>query len=169
MAEESRFAKIATVSVTQSAANALTFTGFQTGVGLQVGSTRGKGIAMLIDQIDYYCKNLSATVVGTLDTLRYGITTSNQITAVEDLEDRRILHAAEVQIAITTSGIVRFHQPHSHQFFPAMIWAEPELFFATDGESLGAAADMVCRIYYRIIELDQQLIFEVAQSFRIIS
>ncbi len=170
MAEESRFAKIATVTVTGSAANTITFAEFQTGVGLQVGATRGKGLAMLIDEIDYYVTNLNLVLALDGDIVRYGITTSNQVSAVEDLADRRILHSAERQLrAITAASVVTFTQPHIHQFFPALLWAEPTLFLATDGESQPVVPTVVARIFYRLIELDQSLIFEVAQQFRIVS
>lgn len=169
MAEESRFAKIARVRVTQSAANNLTFTEFQTGVGLQVAATRGKGTGWLIDQLDYYVPNQVAAMPATGDIVRYGITTSNAIVDLESMEDQRILHAAEKLLILTTSGAALLTQPHSFQFFPALLWAEPTLFIASDGESLAVAAEVICRIFYRTIELDQQLVFEVAQAFRIIS
>lgn len=169
MAEESRFAKIARVRVTQSAANVLTFAEFQTGVGLAASSILGEGTGWLIDQIDYYVRNLATAMVAQGDILRYGITTSNAIAALEELEDQRILHAAERFIRLTTSGQAETLQPQTFQFFPALLWAEPTLFIASDGESLAAAADVVARIHYRTIELDTQLIFEVAQAFRVIS
>lgn len=169
MAEESRFAKIARVSVLQSAANTMTFSEFQTGVGLQTGAARGKGLAMLVDQIDYYVANLLAAAAGAADIVRYGITTSNQVTSLADFDDQRLLHMGERSWRFLTSGSNSELQPHTFQFFPALIWAEPTLFAASDGSSLAAAADVNIRIYYRLVELDQQLIFEVAQQFRIIS
>ncbi len=169
MAEESRFAKIARVGVVQSAASVITFNEFQTGVGLQVGATRGKGMAMLVDQLDYYLPALAAAIVADGDTVRYAITTSNQVTGLEDFDDQRILHMGERIFKLTTSGMQELKQPHTFQFFPALIWAEPTLFAAVDGAAQPTAAEVNIRIYYRLVELDQQLVFEIAQQFRIIS
>jgi len=169
MAEESRFAKIARVSVTQGSANAITFNEFQTGVGLQVGASRGKGMAMLIDQIDYYMPNLMTALLLDTDIAMFGITTSDQIPNGDAFDDQRVLHCGAISKQFTTSGAVILVQPLVFQFFPALIWADPTLFVMTDGVSLAVAVELNVRIYFRLVELDQQLIFEVAQQFRIIS
>jgi len=169
MAEESRFAKIARVGVVQATANQPSFNEFQTGVGLQVGASRGKGMAMLIDEIDYYVPVLEGEMVADLDTIMFGITTSDQVAGLDDFDDQRILHTASIGMLFTTSGQSIIRQPMVYQFFPALIWAEQSLFAAIDGISQPSVAEVNIRIYYRLVELDQQLIFEVAQSFRIIS
>ena len=160
---EDRFANVAAGEVVMSAANALTFTELLTGVSL------GQGVGMLIDQIDYYPTEATAAEMATsADALVMGVTTSNDLTDLDDYKDRRIVHVIRSEIQMTTSGAVYMKWPEVAQFFPPLILAAPRLYLAVDTSAYAAAATVRFRIYFRYVSLTPQQYLELAEAFLLV-
>lgn len=161
-AREDRFANIAASSVTETAANTLTFVEMLTGISL------GQGVGMLIDQIDYHIgASALQDLVAADDTLEMAITASNDVSDLSDVTDRRIIHQMKVQAMIVGAVVSLSHivQPYPWQFFPPLIIASPRIHLAAKGTSLVGAATVSTRIYFRYIALTPQQYLELAEAF----
>ncbi len=164
-----KFANIATVQVTETAADVITFQELRTQVGIE--PDRESAQAMIIDEIDYL---LDAATLGALsadgDALSYAVTISNAVPALNDFTDRRILHSGFVQrndFGVAASGWV-FQQPLVYQFFPPLITAERSLFLGVQGSLTGIANILRARIYHRIVRISQAEFLELAEVFRLV-
>ena len=166
---EDRWANIATVEVTQSAANAVTFAELRTNIGIQ--SDRKTAIAMLIDQIDYFPVGGAISLMTTsTDSLDMALTISDSVTDLFDVSDRRILHSTRLfrfdAGTAANANFLRF--PLSQQFFPALITAERSLFLGLGSTGLAAGTTLRCRIYHRFVELSDSQFLEIAEVFRLV-
>lgn len=159
---EDRFANVAAVRVTETAANTLTFAEMLTGISL------GQGVGMIIDQIDYSpAPSVLGDLVAAGDVIHMGITTSDDINDLSARSDRRILHQMAL-LALQVGTVVSLSvekTPYVHQFFPPMIIAAPRVYLAVVGTSLAAPAVVDIRIYFRYITLTPQQYLELAESF----
>lgn len=164
--QQDRFANIAAGDVTLTAADALTFDEVLTGISL------GVGVGMLVDEIDYMptVAALNELVAGG-DAIHMGWATSNSVTNLEDIADRRILHAMILKTVIVGAVVSLWtHKtPFVHQFFPPIIVAAPRLFFGADQEGGASARQFRSRLYYRFIELNAQEYLEIAETFQLTS
>lgn len=158
---EDRYANRAGLSVTESAAGAITFQELVTGVGFQTK----KG--MLIDQISYF---IPAATIGLLsgngDILLGGITSSTGVTDLEDVADSRILHSFFLEgLAFGTVGNHLFlRQPFDYQFFPSLIHAHIRIYLAVQSVSIASAATLRARLLWRFIDLNEREIAELVQA-----
>lgn len=161
-AREDRFANVAAVRTVMSAANVLTFSELLTGISL------GQGVGMLIDQIDYHLSSASEReLVGSADSMVCALTTSNDITDISDMQDRRILHSM-VKTPVVVGSVVSLVislRPVVFQFFPPLILAAPRIQFGVDSAGFGAAGTVDVRIYFRYITLSPQQYLELAEAF----
>lgn len=160
---EDRFSNVATVTVVESAANTLTFVELATGISL------GQGIGMLIDQLDYYVNTVSRNlIVGALDELVMAWTANRTMTSVQP-DVPGVIHTALLQnenvVGTPASNAAIARSPLVHQFFPPMIVAAPRLYCAVQGGSLGSAATVRFRMYFRYIPLTDKEYLELAEAF----
>lgn len=165
-----QYANIATLEVTQSAANTLTYGSLQTQLGFMTG-TRDKALAMIIDQIDYRVSNSALQEMDAdTDSIFLGITISDSPTSLTDFSDRRILNHMELNAhAVGTAGNAIVHkQPFVHQFFPPLIHAERVLYLGMDSTGLGSASAAQARIYYRVREITAAELVELTEVFRLV-
>ena len=155
---EDRFANVVSSAVTMSAANVITFNEMLTGISL------GQGVGMLIDQIDYQMAASSAReIVAASDDATIAITTSNDLTDLNNYEDRRIIHSNQFVAVAVTVAPIQF--PKVAQFFPPLIIAAPRIYLAMDTAGFGAAGIARLRIYFRYIALTPQQYIELAEAF----
>lgn len=162
--EEDRFANLAGASVTESAANTLTFQEIQFGIGL------GAGVALLIDQIDYFINNLGTLFVADQDQVYMALCARNDLTDLStEFNNRSVLHLATQMFDFTTSGQSYVQQPWQHQFAPPLIVAtnRGSLYLAAQGVSLPSAATVYVRIYFRYIKLKSEEYLELAEAFNL--
>jgi len=167
---EDRYANIATISVTFSAANTATFQELPTQLGIQ--SDRKTAVAMLIDQIDYFTTNaalLEMTTAG--DSIHWMLSISNGIANFLDFADRRVLHTTFLHRADfgTAAGGQLVQIPITKQFFPPLVVAERSLYLGGTSVGLASAAVIHCRIYYRTVTLTDSQFLEISEVFRLVS
>lgn len=161
-----RFANIASGDVTLSAANVITFDEVLTGISL------GVGVGMIFDEIDYFPSVQALNeLVATADEMFMAWTISNDIPDLEDVSDRRILHAMHLKSLLVGAvvSLTHFKTPFVHQFFPPLIVAAPRIYFAADTGGFGTARRFRSRLYYRFIELSAQEYLEIAETFQLTS
>lgn len=164
-----RFANIASIQTTQSAANALTFSALNTNMGFL--GRRDQALAMAIDQLEYHIEAAGHNLmVGTLDFIRMGLTVSDQVTNLEDVTDRRILDVFQIsQVFVTAVGALRIVIPTIHQFFPPLITAERTLFLGVNSLGFPSALTVRLRILFRVETLTGAELVELAEVFRLTS
>ena len=164
-----RFANIATILVTASGANTLTFQELRTQVGIE--SDRKSAQAMIVDEIDYM-PNPGALNEMTVaaDRIDFALTISNAVTDLNDITDRRILHSGYfLRTDFGTAAAAALQKmPFVFQFFPPLITAERSLFLAVNSVGLASAAQMRARIYHRIVRVSQSEFLELAEVFRLV-
>lgn len=164
-----RYANIATIEVTESAADTLTFQELRTNLGIDSG--RQKASAMIIDEIDYF---LSTTTLNALDAdqdrIHFAVTISNAVADLQDITDRRILHSGFLQRndGGTAGNAMIFRMPLIYQFFPPLITAERAIFLAVLGGTTAIANVLRVRVYYRTVEISQGEFIELAEVFRLV-
>lgn len=164
-----KYANIATLAVTMSAANTLTFAELRTQVGIE--PDRQSANAMIIDQIDYFPeRNMFQEMTVAGDAVLAALCVSNAVTDLEDFSDRRILHAMAVNrhdLGTPASAWI-FKTPLVHQFFPPLITADRSLFLGAFSVGLATAGVIRSRIYHRIVKVTQAEFIELAEVFRLV-
>jgi len=163
-----RFANIARFTVTESAANTLTFSSLQTNMGF-IGR-RDQALAMVIDEIQYspnFAMLQDLDVEG--DAITMGITDSELVTDLSDLNDQRVLDFQSLSILVVgaATSIAIVGTPFRKQFFPPLITAARQLFFGLAGLSLAAAGTARSRILYRVETLTAAELVELSEVFRL--
>jgi len=166
---EDRFANIATLELTLSGANTLTFQELRTNTGID--ADRKSATALLIDEIDYFVGTaVLAEMTASGDVIVGGLTISNAVTDLTDFTDRRILDTFLYQrgdLGTAASGWMHTF-PLRHQWFPPMIVGERSVFLGMVTTGLASAAVLRCRIYYRVVTLTQGEFIEIAEVFRLV-
>lgn len=164
-----KFANIATVEVTMSGANVLSFAELRTQVG--INPDRKSAAALIIDEIDYLPGTASIGEMTTAaDEILMAITISNAVTDIKDITDRRILHAGDLlrKDNGTAASAELVKLPLVHQFFPPLITAERSLYLGMDSVGLASAGILRCRIYHRVVQITQGEFLELAEVFRLV-
>lgn len=163
-----RFANLAMLRVTQSAANTITFATLELNIGLL--PTRQGAVAMVIDQLDYFYRNQELMTADT-DIQLMGVTISDSVTDLSDPTDRRILHTTELQrfdLGGAAGNPQVIERPRTFQFFPPIIHAEKRLYLGLDSTGLASAATGDVRIYYRLVQLTPAELVELTEVFRLV-
>jgi len=162
-----RFANVAALSVTLSAANTLTFGSLQTNMGFL--GRRDQALAMAIDEIQYGIPlAMVAEFNATGDDIIAAITDSDLPTDLEDLTDRRILdYVAFERQESTAVGFNIFEFPSRKQFFPPLITAARTLFLGVNSTGLASAHTIRARILFRVETLTGAELVELSEAFRL--
>jgi len=163
-----RFANIASIGVTLSAANTRTVASLQTNMGFL--GRRDQALAMAIDEIQY---SPSLDALGEMtadgDAIEMVLATSDIPTDLQNLTDNRILdfHAWVKQHDGTAASAYTIQSPARKQFFPPLITAERTLFLIADTNGLGSAAVLRLRILFRVETLTGAELVELSEVFRL--
>lgn len=165
-----RFANIASIQTTESAANTLTFNSLATNMGFL--GRRDQALAMVIDELQWFPSAATLKdLVDQADSFVMALTVSNGVTDLSDLTDRRILALIQF-VPLMVGAVVSLAlivQPFRHQFFPPLITAERTLYLGVQGASLAAAAVAQLRILFRVETLTSGELVELAEVFRLTS
>lgn len=165
-----RFANFASIEVVQTGANVLTFGSLATNMGFL--GRRDQALAMVIDEIQYSPGRTALALASAGgDHITLALTTSDQITDLEDLTDNRLLDFHELMnSSIGTVGSHVFLQfPFRKQFFPPIITAERTLFMAILTAGLASAITSRLRILFRVETLTGAELVELSEVFRLTS
>jgi len=163
-----RFANVASIEVTMSAANTLTFASLATNMGFL--GRRDQALAMIIDEIQY-AQGLAAGAEMTAnnDSISMALTDSTDPTNLEDLTDRRILdfHSLQTLLAGAVVSQAFLFQPQRKQFFPPLITAARTLHLAMTSVGLANPQTGRIKILYRVETLTGAELVELSEVFRL--
>lgn len=164
---EDRFANVFNGTVTMSAPDTLTF------AELVFGITLRDRIAIVIDELFYWVGIPVLTeMTAVADALSFGITTSDQVTNLNNPSDRRIINLERISRSDfgTAAGGQFVRQPFHRPFSPPIILLPNRIFFGMASAGLASAATGYVRIHFRTVSItqDQQLI-EVLETFQLSS
>ncbi len=162
---EDRFANVFTAEVTNSAANALTFTEMNFGITLR------DRVAIVIDTLYFYVSAVTLQQMTTLsDSITCALSVSDQVTDLNDLADRRILAMKSLTRVDfgTAAGGQLIENPMDISFAPPLIALPNRMFFGVDTVGLASASVTQLRMHFRTVSItqDQQLV-EVLEAFQL--
>lgn len=162
-----RFANVASMETTQSAANTLTFSQLATNMGFL--GRRDQALAMIIDEIQYGISfAMMQLMTATGDDIIAAITDSDQVSDLEDLTDRRLLdYTGFTRRESTAVGFIHHEFPSRKQFFPPLITAARTLFLGVNSTGLASAGVVRARILYRVETLTGAELVELSEVFRL--
>lgn len=158
---EDRFANLASAVVTLSAADTLTFTELQTGIGL------GQGVGILIDMIDYEVSPaMLELMTASGDQVACGWSTSDAVTDV-NVNERRVIDYTRISRhdhGTAASGEFVL-QPQRKTFIPSLVIAAPRLYLFGFSVGLASVGTIRSRIFFRYIDLTDKEYLELAETF----
>lgn len=165
-----RFANVASIEVTLTSANTLTYASLATNMGFL--GRRDQALAMIIDEIQYSPSFGDIAAMTTTGDRILMALTDNQDNATLDLQDltqRRIIDFSAIQRLDlgTAAGGVIVELPFRKQFFPPLITAARTLFLAMDSVGLAGAAVGRIKILYRVEVLTGAELVELSEVFRL--
>lgn len=162
------FANLAVITVTESAANTLTFKKLETGISLF------EKLAWVIHRVEYFFDVNATQFNATGDALTIALTATDQIAALT-ATNQSCLDICEVLrldwgTAATESTVLR---PWVRDFTDlpggGIIVPPNPLYLAAKGTSLVAASSTTARLYYTNYQLTPDQYWELVESRRIIS
>lgn len=164
---------------TDKYANVLTGTATANGatvvsVEIQTGISLGKGVGMLIDQIDYDTQELMSDFVAGAEAdylhIAWGVHTFTQANDFR-YDNNRMIHKQTIRrtdIGVAASGMITIN-PQVYQFIPALIVAAPRLTINLLGSAAISGTNVYSRVYFRYVDLSDKEYLEVAESFVLLS
>lgn len=163
------FANYAIVTVTESAANTLTFKKLETGISLS------EKVAWIINRIEYFLSVINGTNFGAQDdAINFGLSVSNQFTTVTILQDTIIdfnyLH--RIDLGAAASGFL--HQQPSVKDLSnlpggGLLVPPTPLYLFAKGEALASAVTVTARIHYTLLQLATDQYWQLVEARRVIS
>jgi len=162
---EDRFANVFTARLNMSSANGTDF------VEMSFGMSLRDRIAIVIDEL-YFYPDLSAVSEMTTDrdSLQWAITVSDQVTALADMTDRRIIYGGTITRGDfgTAASAEYLDLPTKVSFAPPLLILPTRVFFGGHTIGLASAANFTLRMHYRTVNItqDQQLL-EVLETFQL--
>jgi len=166
------FANMATIIVTESAANTLTYKKLETNFGTF------EKIAWVIHRLDYVLLSASTGFNGTDDSLNVALMVSNTRTSIQDSSTYTdpavidMLCFTRFDFGAAASGSL-FMRPHTKDFanLPngGLIIPPAPLYGAVMGFGMASAGNAVIRIYYTIKELATDEYWELVEARRLLT
>jgi len=164
-----QFANLAILTVTESAANTLTFKKLETGISLS------EKVAWIINKIEYTAASvLAANFNGDGDSLSFGLAVSNSFTAADIREQLIIDWNAIIRRDFGTAASMEPQMWPAVKDFSSMpsggILVPPvPLYIFAAGSGLVSATNVYARIYYTLLKLSIDQYWELVESRRVIS
>jgi len=162
------FAQMGYISVTESAANTLTF------AGLSVFSNVLGQKGMVIHRIEYDLPPATLLELsGEGDALIFGLSGTNSLTSIlldspeiYDYESWYIKHIGTAAVALDRKGVVA----KSYESLPGQGILVPadRLYAYLKGTGLGNPVNIKARFWYTILDLSAEQYLELAQSLRVL-
>lgn len=163
MAQEDRFANIFTAEVVMSAANILTFVELNFGISLR------DRMAIVIDELRFWpTAAMVAEMTAGADQILMALTSSDQVTDITDLSDRRIFHfehLIRVDLGVAATAVI-LELPIKDSFEPPMIILPTRVFLGLHSAGLANPGTLRFRMHYRTVKITQDdQIIEVLETF----
>lgn len=164
------FANIAAAGVTQTAANTMTFNKIESGISI------GEKRAWVIHRIEYTFNQMLLTILtDDGDGMSLGFTTSQDVTELVDCGNPAVLDfifVTYMEIGAPAGFGFQF-SPHLVKDFSSLpggglIVPPNPLYFAMDSSGLAAASNAQARLYYTILDLSPDDMWELMQARQII-
>ena len=163
------YANMAIISVTESAANTLTFKKLETGIGFM------EKAAWIINRVEYNMGSLlAANFNGDGDKLDFGISVANTFTTPSTTEITIIDQMTLERADYGTAAVALFRAYPIVKDFSSMpgggILLPPNpVYLWARGTGLVAATSVVARIYYTILEMSTEDYWQLLEARRVLS
>jgi hypothetical protein len=164
-----QFANYAILSVTESAANTLTFKKLETGISLN------EKVAWVINRVEYFVSGLTAAVFnGDTDNLSFGLAVSNTF-ATASLTEPTIIDLNNImRLDFGTAAVAMLYSKPQVKDFSAMpgggIIVPPVPIYAfAVGSGLVSATSVISRIFYTLLPLAVDQYWELVEARRVLS
>jgi len=167
--KKDQFANFAVISVTETAANTLTFKKLETGISLM------DKVAWVINRVEYLVEEFNATVFNaTGDFALYGLSVSNSFSNVAVSETTILDYNRSSRIDFGTAANAFFkHEPivRDYSSMPngGILVPPVPLYLFAQGESLTAALRVTARLYYTTLSLSVDQYWELVEARRVLS
>jgi hypothetical protein len=165
MPAKDTYANMAVITVTEPAANTLTFSKLETGINL------GSNIAWLINRIEYFLPPIDYSVFNTvLDAFDCGLAQSNKFSTinVNDASIIDIVHLRKNGGTATVDGVVFQMLPLVKDFSTlpggGLIVVPNPIYGFSVGCGLAAATTTKLKVYYTQMEIKDADFYELFQS-----
>ena len=168
-AQSDKFANQAVITVTESAANTLTFKKLETGISLF------EKLAWLICRVEYFPANLAAAIFnGDGDGVNIALTTTDQLTSIaianNAVLDLMLLARNDYGAAAT---MLMRHGPITKDFSTlpggGLLVPPNPLYAACVGNGLVSAMTVYVKLFYTTYELSPEEYWELVESRRMIA
>lgn len=163
------FANYAILSVTESAANTLTFKKLETGISLS------EKVAWIINRVEYIVASISAAIFNAdTDTMTWGLSLSNSFAAPAFSEDTIIDYnlLARLDLGVAASGgwlLVPFLKDFSRLPGGGLLVPPTPLYLWAKGSGLTAANIVTARIHYQLMSMSTDQYWQLVEARRVIS
>ena len=145
---QDQFANLAYITVTESAANTLTFKKLETGISIF------EKVAWVVHRLEYYCDNIAATIFNTTgDYLQLALCSTDQMTSI-DLSNAAVIdmcRITRIDLGTAASGFYR-EDPLIRSFADmpggGLIVPATRLYLGAVGTGLGGATTNKLRMFY---------------------
>lgn len=162
------FANQAVITVTESAANTLTFKKLETGISLF------DKVAWIVHRLEYYFFMSAANWNGDSDSLTMALTVANNITSLS-LTDPNVLDLLQVSRQDWGAAASMFpcYRPTVKDFSPlpggGLITPPNPLYGAAVGSGLAGAQTYYLKMFYTVKELKTEEYWELVEARRLVS
>lgn len=158
-----QYANLAIVSVTESAANTLTYKKLETGTSLF------DKVGMVIHKVEWYLGTSMLQIAAAADQIQAGITNSNTLTDISPTQDGVLIRRQWRRIDFGTAASGQLYsEPFVDEFdrLPGggIILMPNPLYIGVVGSSLGAAVTLTVRLSFTFISLKDSDFFELMQA-----
>jgi len=167
--KKDQFANFAIITVTESAANTLTFKKLETGISIQ------DKVAWIVNRVEFLVEEFNATVFNaTGDFALFGLSVSNSFSnvAVSEVSILDYNRVSRIDIGTAASGFFKY-EPFVKDFssMPSggLLVPPTPLYLFAQGESLTAALRVTCRLYYTTLSLSVDQYWELVEARRALS
>lgn len=166
------FANMATITVTESAANTLTFKKLETGASLM------DKIAWIVHRIEYYYTPLATVFDTTGDNLAMGISTTNTRTtnltteAYTDPSNIDLVKVFRQDVGTAASGgLVTIPYIRDFSALPSggLIMPPAPLYGFAQGSGLASAATIIVKCWFTTLELSTDEYWQLVEARRLMT
>ena len=163
-----KFANMAVITVTESAANTLTFKKLETGISIH------DKVGWIINRVEYFLSELGLTQFADNEDLAYwGLACSNSFAAPSMTEETILDVNCLSKMEATDVGFFFQYRPFIKDFSTlpggGLLVPPVPLYLWLKGTGLAGAGSVTCRMHYTLKELSVDEYWELVEARRVIS